>query len=58
MIRAHMFIPNPAYSALKTHSAETGLSVSEITRRAIDAYLASLPQDHRRIVTSQIEKRI
>lgn len=42
MKRTHMFLPEPTLAALRALSDKTGLSVAELIRRAIDAYLKSL----------------
>lgn len=39
MKRTHMFIPEQDIERLKRLSAETGLSVSELIRRAVGEYL-------------------
>ena len=41
MKRTHIFLPQPVIDRLKNVSAQTGLSVAEIIRRAIDDYLRS-----------------
>ena len=39
MKRTNIFLPQPTLDKLKKVSDETGLSVAELVRRAIDAYL-------------------
>jgi predicted DNA-binding protein len=39
MKRTHIFLPERIIEALKRLSAETGLSVAELIRRAIDMFL-------------------
>ena len=43
MTRTHIFLPDAAVKKLKGLSKKTGLSVSELVRRAIDEYLKSAP---------------
>jgi predicted DNA-binding protein len=40
MHRLPIIIPDPMKAALDAQAKKTGLTVSEIVRRAIDAYLA------------------
>lgn len=39
MKRTHIFLPQPIIDKLKALSKKTGLSVAELIRRAVDAYL-------------------
>lgn len=44
MKRVNLYLPVVMVLALKAMSEETGLSVSEHVRRAIDQYLSTLPK--------------
>lgn len=39
MKRTNFFIPEQTLAALKAESLKTGINVSELVRRALDAYL-------------------
>ncbi len=39
MKRTNIFLPQPTIDKLKALSKETGLSVAELIRRAVDEYL-------------------
>jgi predicted DNA-binding protein len=43
MNRTNIYLPLPTIERLREMSEKTGLSVAEIIRRAVDAYLISLP---------------
>jgi Arc/MetJ-type ribon-helix-helix transcriptional regulator len=42
MKRTHVFLPQPAINQLQALAEKTGLSISELIRRAIDEYLERL----------------
>jgi len=43
MKRTHTFLPEQTIAALKQRASKTGLSVSELIRRAVDAMLRKKP---------------
>ncbi len=45
MRRSNYYLPEPMLARLKELSRQTGVSVSEIIRRAIDAYLNAIARD-------------
>ena len=44
MKRLQIFLPSPLYASLLEHKHRTGLSLSELVRRAVEIWLQSRPE--------------
>lgn len=44
-IRVHLVLPRKRYAKMQKLSEQSGYSISELMRRAVDAYLDKAPSD-------------